>query len=1398
MRHRRSQRKVLTPRSAARVRRRGPVAPVRKQWAFFFYLCGDNHLAGDIESDCEEICRVGSSSNVHIVVQQDRPDGARRYLLPEGRGRRPEPTLHLGRINTGEPKEAVDFLLWGIEQAPADHIAVVLGSPGINPFYLVENLPRRGRNREESDLAGWVERHLFSICHDKTSNDALQAWELRTILDEVVASLNRPIDLVGLDMGGSALVEIAFQMEGLARVLVASQRFVSDDGWPYEEILTQWQKRLARTPGTAHDLAQLIIERVSGRYAGACPEGDVRVAAIDLMALAEFARAFDTLTMALLQSLGDWHVLDACRRAALPLEWIHAVMPRETMRGAWTLPDRLPAVDVLEFLENLWRELRTKLTEAPRDYGQRDRVGQLTALVEKSLNMFMRGTPTNRSVLIAAWPWSDRGLSIVFPPLRTPEQVEAETGPRFHLARSNYLNLNFSRQVHWAAFIGAFQLIQEKPHVLWRLISSMLADATGPAREAVMQRLLSPDSVLQGLKRQFQSLGPHRALTLSVDPQMSEAETDRGMFRLRLESTVAGAVVAEHESRIYQPALDATLGALEQLLATAGENPNVLEDLESLGRTLGEDILQDLADRLEAERKEAMKGEEPPHLRLQIPRELMRYPWELMSDGRGLVCERYAVGRQVFMAAARTRRIMHRRPGPIEVLIIGNPPLAPEFQTRWKQKFGRVPPSLPGAEHEAHLVAEAFERLNDELAGLPPVRVTRVIGQRLTGNDFRRLLRQGRYDIVHYAGHARFDSKDPEASAWLLSDGLLRAREIRNTLAWTASPPWLVFANACEAAQEGGQITGRYQGDVFGLATAFINQGVAAYIAPLWKVDDEVATHLAIDFYRGLIGDRLSLGEALRRARVQAKLRWASPPRAVASWASLVLYGDPTPRLLESLWTPHAEGEKEATAEQKNRPPSSLRSHAAGRHPRTTVGQIVELATGPVMELLPSMPTRGERHLSSDQIELRLMEQNGIRYWVKADRRGKILPLSPLSATMQSDRVRNLLAGERGFWDYPRVVARWIVGKISGEEKQGLLLQLVEQYDRDVVPAERLVMINPDGRLEALDRPALRMRLPAPATSEDRLLLLIHGTFSRTESPVRALGEDFFRWAYTTHRAVIGFEHWTLSKTPEENAQMLWELLDPRWRTGGRLDIIAHSRGGLVARAFIELLGHGEALGRVVFVGTPNAGTNLANPACWGRAADWLVNFIFADRTGLYGRLSGFLARLCVSAALGEIPGLQAQNPTAAGKQAFLARLQEGQPIPPHLTYAAVAANYEPDADEINLKTISSIALDGALDQFYGGPNDLVVDTASVWAIDASKKEDASGPSLPAERLLVFNPDPNLLPVARAFRPALFLQTRKSALPPTGAQIEPQTGVHHTNLLEQEATRRFLQKNLSR
>ena len=106
---------------------------------------------------------------------------------------------------------------------------------------------------------------------------------------------------------------------------------------------------------------------------------------------------------------------------------------------------------------------------------------------------------------------------------------------------------------------------------------------------------------------------------------------------------------------------------------------------------------------------------------------------------------------------------------------------------------------------------------------------------------------------------------------------------------------------------DAGTPASRYQGDVFGLATACINQGVAAYIAPLWPVQDVLAADLAAEFYRELVLHRASVGEALRRAKVRARGGKSGGEARQLTWASFVLYGDPTQQLLRSLWSGSAQ-----------------------------------------------------------------------------------------------------------------------------------------------------------------------------------------------------------------------------------------------------------------------------------------------------------------------------------------------------------------------------------------------------------------------------------------------------------------------------------------------------------
>ena len=103
-----------------------------------------------------------------------------------------------------------------------------------------------------------------------------------------------------------------------------------------------------------------------------------------------------------------------------------------------------------------------------------------------------------------------------------------------------------------------------------------------------------------------------------------------------------------------------------------------------------------------------------------------------------------------------------------------------------------------------------------------------------------------------------------------------------NTLRWRDTQPWLVYASACEAGMDGGDTAPVYQSDVFGLASAFLDHGVSAFIGPLWRIDDQVASEIAVAFYQQLLKERQTIGEALRFAKAQAKAK-PSTPRAM-SW----------------------------------------------------------------------------------------------------------------------------------------------------------------------------------------------------------------------------------------------------------------------------------------------------------------------------------------------------------------------------------------------------------------------------------------------------------------------------------------------------------------------------------
>jgi hypothetical protein len=236
--------------------------------------------------------------------------------------------------------------------------------------------------------------------------------------------------------------------------------------------------------------------------------------------------------------------------------------------------------------------------------------------------------------------------------------------------------------------------------------------------------------------------------------------------------------------------------------------------------------------------------------------------------------------------------------------------------------------------------------------------------------------------------------------------------------------------------------------------------------------------------------------------------------------------------------------------------------------------------------------------------------------------------------------------------------------------------------------------------------------------SAGRALLMVHGTFSRAHSAFGAMPPEFVAALHARYGGrVFAFDHFTLSHDPKQNVRELLERLPDG--TSLDVDIVCHSRGGLVSRLLAERQGELSMgsrtlrVGRVVFVGTPNAGTTLADTAHMGDFIDTyttILNLIpSAGVTEVLGGVVTVAKTLAVGAAKG-LPGLMSMQPGGE----FGAWLNAGD-RGAETRYFALSSDFTPS--EPGLRAMLKNRM---MDRVFGGANDLVVPTDGVFAKNGS------------------------------------------------------------------------------
>jgi len=361
----------------------------------------------------------------------------------------------------------------------------------------------------------------------------------------------------------------------------------------------------------------------------------------------------------------------------------------------------------------------------------------------------------------------------------------------------------------------------------------------------------------------------------------------------------------------------------------------------------------------------------------------------------------------------------------------------------------------------------------------------------------------------------------------------------------------------------------------------------------------------------------------------------------------------------------------------------------------------------------------------------------------------KIGRLRRRGSRASDDPTRSLTLIEDGdgvlFWEDGAVLARPVAGLRRGYRGTGPSGDVVEH-----VIVEPLDPSKVGSTLSGFDErftphPGLRqfrggkLQLPdaglKPAET-GRILLIVHGTFSEGQAIFDQLtdsknkeGQALLGKAGKHYDQILAFDHPTLAVSPMLNALDLARHLA---LTKADIDVVCHSRGGLVTRWWLEAFDRPIGKRRAILVGAPLAGTNLASPPRLRHLLSWFSNL--NKVIGTVGSMVPFLsvvaclARLTatvtnvvaqtpvVDAAMAMVPGLAAMS--RIGNNFELDRLNTARLSRPE--YYVIKSHFQPrDVGWKFWEYFVDQPLQRAAIHIFPGENDLVVDTESMTVVES-------------------------------------------------------------------------------
>ncbi len=237
-------------------------------WTVGVYICADNDLevyaAGGniypgIYGDVNEMEMVGSDTNVQIIGELDKRTTAytgwktakRLYIENDA-----DPTTitspefeDLGEINMGHPNTLISFINYLVNTSTftSTKYALIIWNHGSG---------WERRTSSVDDPRKW-------ICEDYSANDVLTVKELKTALENSAKPPSGKFDVLAFDACFMQMLEVIYEVQDYAEVIVASEESEPAFGYPYHTVFGD----LINTPEmTSSEFGEVIADNYIQSY----------------------------------------------------------------------------------------------------------------------------------------------------------------------------------------------------------------------------------------------------------------------------------------------------------------------------------------------------------------------------------------------------------------------------------------------------------------------------------------------------------------------------------------------------------------------------------------------------------------------------------------------------------------------------------------------------------------------------------------------------------------------------------------------------------------------------------------------------------------------------------------------------------------------------------------------------------------------------------------------------------------------------------------------------------------------------------------------------------------------------------------------------------------------------